>query len=137
MNVSDPTTAASTTATAVGGGISAMIVAAIGLDPHQLFFAAAGAAVGAGVPKKLGRVRTIFTFVCVVILSAAFGTALAEHAWSGSESMAKAASGFFGLLFHPLLAAAVSGAPDMIKAITEAVKLRISGGRNNDNGGMQ
>ena len=110
-----------------------MIVATLGVDPHQLFFAASGATLGAGIPSKLGRIRAVSVFAAVVLLSAMFGTAVAELYWPESESAAKASAGLFGLFFHPFVAGIVQGIPDMVKAVIA----RISGGANSGAGDQQ
>jgi hypothetical protein len=112
--MSDPSSAA---AVGVGTGIGAMVLATLGVEPHSLLYGAVGATVGVGMAAQMGRVKSVFVFLAVVMLSASFGTAIAAHAWPESSVARNAMSGALGLFFHPLLAGIVSGIPQLVTAV--------------------
>jgi len=107
---------ATTVATAVGTGIGAIVLSTLGVEPHTLLYGAVGATLGAGMAAQMGRVKQIFVFTAVTMLSASFGTAICAAAGYDSPSVRNAISGALGLFFHPLLSAIVSGIPQMISA---------------------
>jgi hypothetical protein len=90
-------------------------MAAIGVTWAGVFWAAAGAFVGAGWAPPTGRLRAMLLFPAATLLAAKGG--IIGAAWLGpvgpvpAHAMAEAVGGVLGIVFHPLTAALVQMMP--------------------------
>lgn len=112
--MSDPTAAA---ATAAGAGVGALILSTLGVEPQALLWAAVGASIGVTLAPASGRVRSMLTFMAVVLLSSLAGTYVAHEHLAGSVVARNAVSAGVAMLFHPLFTAAVSGVPAVVASL--------------------
>lgn len=104
---------------ALVAGLIASFLAAIGVTWAHVFWAAAGAFVGAGWAPPAGRVRAILMFPVATLLAAKAGVIGA--AWLGpigtlpAAELAQAVGGLLGIVFHPLTAVLVQIAPALAR----------------------
>ncbi len=104
----DPTTEA---VTSVAAGIAAITLAALGVEPQALVYAAMGGFAGMAVAPNLGRWKAVLTFGCVMCLCAAFGTWCAQH-YGGNLVARNLVAGGSAAVFHPLFSVIVQQLPD-------------------------
>ena len=115
----EPTTSGAAVAWALVAGLAASFFAAIGVTPAGVFWAAAGAFVGAGFAPAAGRLRAMLLFPAATVLSAKAG--IVGAAWLGAigalpaHAMAEALGGLLGIVFHPLTAALVQMTPALAR----------------------
>lgn len=121
--MADPTGAAPA---AVGAGISALVVAMIGVEPQALVWGLVGAVFGVPFAPPSGRVRSVLVFLAVTAACALLGTWAAAHWHDGSRMARNAWAMGLGVVFHPLVAAAVQVVPTIVAAL---VRARTPGGQ--------
>jgi MFS family permease len=74
------TDAATFVAGSVAAGVSAVTVAALGIEPQQILWSAVGASIGIVGTKPATRVRAVVVFIATVLAGALLATA-AAHYW--------------------------------------------------------
>lgn len=110
----DPTVP-STAVWAVAAGLAASFLAALGVTWVHVFWAAAGAFVGAGWAPQTGRFRAMLMFPVSTLLAAKAG--IVGAAWVGAignlpaQELAQAMGGLAGIVFHPVTSSLVKMAP--------------------------
>lgn len=102
-------------ASAAAAGVASVTVSMLGVEPQLLVYAACGAFVGLMYAPPAGRWRAIGVFCAVVLLAAAFGHAAAEYWAMTGAGAPRAMAGVVGLVFHPLLGAAVRAIPAVLE----------------------
>lgn len=111
----EPTTTTAAAGWAVAAGLLASFLAALGVTWVHVFWAAAGAFVGAGWAPQSGRIRSMLMFPVSSLLAAKAG--IIGAAWIGplgglpTAEVAQALGGLSGIVFHPVVAALVKIAP--------------------------
>lgn len=115
-------TATTGAAWAIAAGLIASFLAAVGVTWVHVFWAAAGAFVGAGWAPPSGRVRSMLMFPVSTMLAAKAGIVCA--AWFGpigglsAHDTSQAFGGLAGIAFHPLTAAFVAAIPAIARLRT-------------------
>ena len=104
--------------TAAGAGVSAVVVALIGVEPAILFWSVVGCGLGVPLAPPAGRWRATLTFVLASLASALLGTLLATEYMVGAtpDRLALASKGaalVLGIAFHPLLSVVVASIPSI------------------------
>lgn len=103
----------STTAAAVGAGVGAAALNAIGLEPSQLLPSFFACLVGAGFAPEMGRLRAGLVFVSAVVCSAVVGK-FAALRWLDASVLSSALCTIaVGLFFHPMTAALLKVIPQL------------------------
>lgn len=102
---------------AVGIGVLAAFLAALGIGPQPLFWALIGTTAGMSFAPQTSRLRACITFGCATLASALLGTYGAQvYLDKAAPIAANVASLVMGALFQPLLAAASNAVPTIINA---------------------
>ncbi len=109
--------------TSVAAGVTAVTLAALGVEPQALMYAAMGGFAGMAVAPNLGRIKALATFFCVMCLCAAFGTWVAQH-WQASLVARNIVAGASAAVFHPLFSLAVQRLPEMFDGVLKRVGLK-------------
>lgn len=106
-------------------GISAVIVALIGVEPQTLFWALVGCGLCSPATPKSGLGRGVLTFVMAMLASALLGTFLAAIYFAANLQLAtKVCSLVLGLVFHPLMAAVVTSIPSIWDGILKRIGIK-------------
>ena len=116
----DPTTEL---VTSVAAGVTAVTLAALGVEPQALMYAAMGGFAGMAVAPNLGRSKALATFFCVMCLCAAFGTWVAQH-WQATLAARNIVAGASAAVFHPLFSLAVQRLPEMFDGALRRLGLK-------------
>lgn len=117
--MAEPATTTTAAGWAVAAGLLASFLAALGVTWVHVFWAAAGAFVGAGWAPPSGRLRAMLMFPVSTMLAAKAG--IVGAAWMGPvgglpvADMAQALGGLAGIVFHPMAAALVQIAPALAR----------------------
>lgn len=120
--------AASTLGAALGAGLGAVALTALGVHPQPLFWALVGATLGLSLAPKAERLRAVAVFVCVVLSSALLGTWAARTYWEGSLLAADGAAWLLAVAFHPLLIAFLNAVPTLFSTVVGGWLKRFSPG---------
>lgn len=107
----------STVSVALGAGLGAVALTALGIHPQPLFWALIGATLGLSLAPKAERLRALAVFVCVVLSSALLGTWAARTYWEGSLLAADGAAWALAVAFHPLLIAFLNAVPALLTSV--------------------
>lgn len=105
-----------TVVTAVGAGIGAFFIAAIGIEPQPIFWALIGATFGMSFAAQSGRLRWLAVFVCVVLTAAMAGSLIAESYFSSSNGWRNSLSWLVAAFFHPIFTAMSAAVPIIVQA---------------------
>lgn len=117
--MAEPATTTTAAGWAVAAGLLASFLAALGVTWVHVFWAAAGAFVGAGWAPSSGRFRAILMFPVSTMLAAKAG--IIGAAWVGPigslpiSETAQAMGGLAGIVFHPMAAVLVQIAPALAR----------------------
>lgn len=107
-------------ATAAAAGVTAIFVAAIGVEPQALAWGFFGAVLGAPLAPASGRVRMMAVFIAVVFASAMIGTHIAEAYYDNGRTARNVWALVMALVFHPLSARVVKLVPDLFELVAKA-----------------
>lgn len=99
----------------------AVVVAAIGVDPQALLWALIGAVIGLSFAPPAAWWRAVLLFLAVVMVCALFGTWASVEAFDGSTVARNAMAAGIAIVFHPMLAAAVSQAAAALAALRRRI----------------
>ena len=119
--MSEPTT---TAAAAVLTGISALTMAALGVEPQTLVYGTIGAGVGTTFAPEMGKVKAIFMFFAVVCLCALAGTVAAQTWFSDGKLARNLIAAFVAMVFHPLISILVSRLQDVVDSLLRKAGLK-------------
>lgn len=116
----DPTTEA---VSSIAAGVVAVTLAALGVHPQALVYAALGGFIGMAFAPNLGRWKAVITFGSVMCLCAAFGTWCAAH-YQGSDVLRNIVAGGSALVFHPLFSIVVQRLPEAADGFLRKIGLK-------------
>jgi hypothetical protein len=99
-------------AAAATTGVSAWVLAALGVHPQALAYALFGSVIGATFAPKTSRWRAAAVFVAVVASGAELGSWIALSYWPGDNPLARNGCALvLSMLFHPLLTVVIGRLP--------------------------
>ena len=99
-------------AAATTTGVSAWVIAALGVHPQALAWALFGAIIGATFAPEASRWRAAGVFVAVVASGAELGSWLAVSYWPGDNPMARNGCALvLSMIFHPVLTVVIGRLP--------------------------
>lgn len=101
-------------------------MAAFGVETQTLVAALVGGTIGVSLAPPTSRVRAVFLFFAVVLACATFGTFLSDQFFSSSRIARNFCATSMGILFHPLLSAAIAGVPVAFTALLTSIASLIS-----------
>ncbi len=101
---------------ATAAGLSAIVVATIGVHPQVVMWGMVGSVVGASFAPPASRWRAVAVFVATTLACALFGEWLAAVYLGGSKLASNGAACALAILFHPLLTIIVQRLPALADA---------------------
>lgn len=112
-------------ADATATGLTAVVVATIGVHPQFVMWAMVGSVIGASFAPPASRVRAALVFVASSLCCALFGSWVGGEFFGGSMLARDVCACALGILFHPLLTIIVQRLP----AVVDGAVGRITGGK--------
>lgn len=134
MAMTEPTTAGAVLGALGAGGVAGLF-AALGLAPAPLFWALVGCTLGLSFAAPAGRLRTAAVYLCAVLACAQLAHVLAARHFDGEAMVANGAALVLGIVFHPLMLAAVNAVPTMARAVVAVAERWIDGRASGGKGG--
>lgn len=114
---------ATSIASAAAAGVTASVLASLGLEPAPMFWALVGAALGMSFAAATSRGRAAAVFVAVVLSCSLFGAWLAQRYFAGEAISRNAFACGLAIFFHPLLNAAITRLPAAIDGLMRLLRI--------------
>lgn len=108
-------------------GASALILAALGLEPQAIVWGIVGAVLGVSLAKPATRTYSILLFFAATLTCALLGSVLAAEYFASKIGPRNALIVAIGAAFHPLLQAFIAAIPDFVSWLIGAIKRRFGG----------
>lgn len=116
-----------TVANATIAGASAMIFAALGVEPQAIVWAIVGSILGVTFAPPTGRLYAVALFVAATMSCALLATGVSNAYFAGAPIPRNISAVMLAAVFHPALKAFIERIGMLVGAWIEAIAKRIGG----------